>query len=1156
MDVFSSAVLRRTVGYPDGELPQSKLTEAVAITLAAHHTDIHIEGAGILDIAKDLLANYKEKMRLLSGVLPPVSQRIQNFLDSHLRDVIDQAPNGVNLPDDFLVLPCHGLARALSLPGDKDTIQTEYVTSYKLMQGVLHNPRSDKRTTQGSFHIAEGGLDIAADKYRVPKATFAKILSAALNPPDSDLLIPFTAGTGFETKVMVSLLLRPTVSPVVPGVYPAKQMEVYCLAPGSLVSNLDFLESVFGNAGDPYLPENDASLDVEHFTGTTGFLLLAPHVCKLTKKSLGLPHFDQATPLQKEQGMCWKSEDEKYNDGRPFKITCRTMDGVIVTIIADNYFGYCKKEVKSQISYSANLSGLYEEEHSGGTVAFPRFSFGMEVDCLSEMKRWPHLEGHTFEKSLSLLGDSIIFNPEKGFAVDKQYPETIFYIPEDSHFSLNTNKVTWTYKEKNFEMKISPAVCYILPSGYRIHMEKHIKTSMWRLIGTDSRGTNLHKPCTVSGGGKSELSKSISGNMMFSPLFINNPQQDFDMVNTILNYDKYSSRFREARPVEDTRPILSPHRPLGSVINMLTPSLDYTDAYNQWLRSFPPHIMPIVFYVKRFYKTAWNGNWRDHFSMDLINGESGHELKFDNRLIMASFLRVGFTPANVWRTYKMRTDYIPTAKLQTEDDISASITVPTKHVPQFQPYRNRPSYKLTINCEFRLFQRPDDCIYRGMDEQCEWDLSQPGNFIANFEPLTAADARNIVTDVSDFEHFTEPMKETVMKATKLTDREYFVCSSNTRIVNGKPTANPRYLQVRPDATDLRETYIYGVAQRMLRGIAPNQELAVPIDLMLIGRRISKPAPGLPNLAVYNPIHYQELPEFLMDVICGMSGSSPSTTGAGSEGALTKGPFNAVTFTADVTNLMVSCILTGLGGWSTPTGYIGPTIPFAHDSSVLTPEVLCRMQPHEREPAFLIQNGYLEKVKDFEYKGKLVQASRLGYRITQRFSHFFALIFDFPNIFDDKILKPELQDMDSFVEGIEELITAQKVISKRYFDDGTVNLACPPLKALLNIMMHGDYEGKTLNDPAIREMFTLENMLASDWYKQRIARQQRRDVAHWEKSLAYIEKYMKEPRNASIVRRLGLNEKKEYLQAMLTKAKSPEYLNTLVGTIGADPIIKE
>jgi hypothetical protein len=50
------------------------------------------------------------------------------------------------------------------------------------------------------------------------------------------------------------------------------------------------------------------------------------------------------------------------------------MKGVIVTIIADNYFGYSKKEIKSQISYSANLFGGAEEEHSGGAVAFPRFN--------------------------------------------------------------------------------------------------------------------------------------------------------------------------------------------------------------------------------------------------------------------------------------------------------------------------------------------------------------------------------------------------------------------------------------------------------------------------------------------------------------------------------------------------------------------------------------------------------------------------------------------------------------------------------------------------------------------------------------------------------------------------------------------------------------
>ena len=46
---------------------------------------------------------------------------------------------------------------------------------------------------------------------------------------------------------------------------------------------------------------------------------------------------------------------------------------IIVTVIADNYYGYCKKEVKTQIGYSANLFGCVEEEHSGGAIAFPRY---------------------------------------------------------------------------------------------------------------------------------------------------------------------------------------------------------------------------------------------------------------------------------------------------------------------------------------------------------------------------------------------------------------------------------------------------------------------------------------------------------------------------------------------------------------------------------------------------------------------------------------------------------------------------------------------------------------------------------------------------------------------------------------------------------------
>ena len=123
-------------------------------------------------------------------------------------------------------------------------------------------------------------------------------------------------------------------------------MEVRFFAPGNLVSNLDFVESIFGNAGDPFLPENDAGLDVEHWTGHTGCVILAPHLTQVTKQAVGLPAWDAATERQRRDGMCWRKPDELYNDGRAFKLTARDARGVIVTIIADNYFGYCKKEVK------------------------------------------------------------------------------------------------------------------------------------------------------------------------------------------------------------------------------------------------------------------------------------------------------------------------------------------------------------------------------------------------------------------------------------------------------------------------------------------------------------------------------------------------------------------------------------------------------------------------------------------------------------------------------------------------------------------------------------------------------------------------------------------------------------------------------------------
>src|SRR5690606_16703443 len=124
-----------------------------------------------------------------------------------------------------------------------------------------------------------------------------------------------------------SLLMRPIVCPSVGGTIGEKSYEVRFFAPGNLISNLDFVESIFGNAGDPFLPENDAGIDIRHWTGHTGCVILAPHLVGLTKRELGLPNIKDATERQKRDGTCWESPDELYNNGTAFKATARDASG-------------------------------------------------------------------------------------------------------------------------------------------------------------------------------------------------------------------------------------------------------------------------------------------------------------------------------------------------------------------------------------------------------------------------------------------------------------------------------------------------------------------------------------------------------------------------------------------------------------------------------------------------------------------------------------------------------------------------------------------------------------------------------------------------------------------------------------------------------------
>lgn len=1100
------------------------------------------------DLVDHLLALSREKDRVLTRHLCPVDQRIQNYL----YHVLDEHAPVPRLPATTLVLDRPGLARALSLPPSADEHRSQILTSTRLHNGVLHNPRSDRRTTQGIFHVSEGGLPVPDDKKAVPATVFARLLARALTPPADLLRLPFTAREHAPSECFVSLYLRPVVVPAVPGFTPKRSMETRFFIPGSLVCNLDFVESIFGNAGDPHLPEHDAALDPEHWTGHTGCIILAPHLNGITKKELGLPAWADATERQRRDGMAWKAEDEPYNDGTAFKITSRDASGIVVTVISDNYFGYCKKEVKTQLSFSANLLGLAEEEHAGGALALPSYDLGEDFQLN------PHLAHvkHTFAEALTLLGDRADLRPE-GHAIDRLYP-TIYYVPQDARFELRTQSIAWTTLEgQTRSLKLLPRLTYVLPSGYKVEMVRPEAGGRWRLRGITAEGLLCHKPCTVSGGGKSEISKSIADAIFTGPAFLADLAKDFDTVDTILAKD-YSHRFRDpTRNRPQGRPVLSPERSLGSVVKLLSRSPDYTDAYNQWLGTIPRYVRDLVLLLKRLYRPEWGNEWRKHFSVDTINGRPGNELKYHGQKIQSQYLRIGFTKDGGWRTFSLRKDFFPAFKIQAEDDITASTVAPFAQVPGL-PEAERPgaSIKVVHNCETRLFQRPDEAIHRGYDKNTERDFSRPGNFFSNYEALDRKEALAIVDDTLGFESFTTPVRDLFRSFAAAESPAYIVSPAHPRIVDGKPTKNPRYLQLRPDLEDPRAAYLAQTGTRLYRRLPADSPVINPVGAVLMGRRLNPPEPGVRALCVLNPIHYQELPEAFMDLIASLTGKSPSTTGAGSEGALTKGPFNALPPIYDLNAALVSFIITDLPIFASAAGWIGHKLRVDHDVSLLVPEIWCRMSREERDPEYLIKHGYLERCEDWTHEGKPVLASRLGWRITSRFVQaFFGRVLSNPSsVFDEEFLRPELQDPAIFADGMDNIVEAMKEAAARYFSDGSIEQACPPLKALLHIMRDGQWKGQGPTAPEFRALFTREAMLSSDWYRARLDAKHVIDTITWERHAKYLEKFLTLENYSDVASRLGVKHRLKRVLEQVRATTAPTYPETLKGTTGAEPQI--
>jgi hypothetical protein len=229
---------------------------------------------------------------------------------------------------------------------------------------------------------------------------------------------------------------------------------------------------------------------------------------------------------------------------------------------------------------------------------------------------------------------------------------------------------------------------------------------------------------------------------------------------------------------------------------------------------------------------------------------------------------------------------------------------------------------------------------------------------------------------------------------------------------------------------------------------------------------------------------------------------------------------------------------------------------AHDISLLIPELFARMTPAERSAENLIAEGGLERIADFEYQGRPIAASRLGYRITERFtSKYFARIFLNPHVvFTAEMLRPELQDMAVFAESVSTIEATHQRVAQAYIDDGTISLAIPPLRALLEIMANGaSAEGWKLETPQFRELFTRQAVLASGWYAQRVDAKQAAAAARANAGLAAIKLFASTPGNDEPSARLDMAARVAAAQAEADRLASPAFRELLVGTVGNTPL---
>jgi hypothetical protein len=85
------------------------------------------------------------------------------------------------------------------------------------------------------------------------------------------------------------------------------------------------------------------------------------------------------------------------------------------------------------------------------------------------------------------------------------------------------------------------------------------------------------------------------------------------------------------------------------------------------------------------------------------------------------------------------------------------------------------------------------------------------------------------------------------------------------------------------------------------------------------------------------------------------------------------------------------------------------------------------------------------------------------------------------------------------------------------------------------------------------MFTRERLLESDWYQERLQIKQLRDIRLWQRHVSNLQQFLNDVDYAEEAERLGIAQRLDKASSKLEQVQREEYLQSLVGSLGADPL---